>query len=50
VPAATAASPCSAAAIVEIQLAGAVVRVASGIDSALLTKVLRAVRASASRA
>jgi hypothetical protein len=38
------------ATVVEIQLADAVVRVASGIDGALLTAVLRAVRASASRA
>ena len=32
---------------VEVKLAGAVVRVASGMDGALLTAVLRAVRASA---
>jgi hypothetical protein len=50
VPAAAAASPRSVAAAVEIQLADAVVRVASGIDDGLLTAVLRAVRASASRA
>jgi transposase len=50
VPAAAAASPRLVATVVEIQLADAVVRVASGIDGALLTAVLRAVRASASRA
>lgn len=37
-----------AAATIEVGLAGAVVRVASGTDAALLTTVLRAVRASAS--
>ena len=35
--------------LVEVRLAGAVVRVVSGTDAALLTAVLRAVRASASR-
>jgi transposase len=35
---------------IEVTLAGAVVRVACGMDGALLTAVLRAVRASASRA
>ena len=34
---------------VEVRLAGAVVRVVAGTDAALLTAVLRAVRASASR-
>jgi transposase len=34
---------------IEVKLAGAVVRVASGMDAATLTTVLRAVRASASR-
>jgi transposase len=34
---------------IEVKLAGAVVRVACGMDGALLTVVLRAVRASASR-
>jgi transposase len=34
---------------VEVRLAGAVVRVAAGTDAVLLTAVLRAVRASASR-
>jgi transposase len=34
---------------IEVKLAGAVVRVASGMDGATLTTVLRAVRASASR-
>ena len=50
VPATAAASPRSVAAVVEIQLADAVVRVVSGIDGTLLTAVLRAVRASALRA
>ncbi len=44
VPAATSAAPA-----IEIKLAGAVVRVASGMDATTLTTVLRAVRASASR-
>ena len=40
----------SAAPVIEVKLAGAVVRVASGMDDAAqLTAVLRAVRASASR-
>jgi transposase len=40
----------AAAAVIEIKLAGAVVRVASSIDNAAeLTAILRAVRASASR-
>jgi hypothetical protein len=40
----------SAVAVIEVKLAGAVVRVVSGIDdTAQLTTVLRAVRASASR-
>jgi transposase len=34
---------------IEVELAGAVVRVASGLDATTLTTVLRAVRASASR-
>jgi transposase len=34
---------------VEVRLAGAVVRIAAGTDAALLTAVLRAVRASATR-
>jgi hypothetical protein len=33
--------------MIEVQLAGAVVRVAPGTDNALLTTVLRAVRTSA---
>jgi hypothetical protein len=38
------------AAVIEVKLAGAVVRVAAGMDDATqLTAVLRAVRASASR-
>jgi transposase len=36
--------------VIEVRLAGAVVRVVPGIDDAPLTAVLRAVRASASRA
>ncbi len=43
-PAATSAPP-----TIEVKLAGAVMRVASGMDAATLTTVLRAVRASASR-
>ena len=50
---AVAAGPVSAAAstpVVEIELAGAVVRVAAGADTAQLAAVLRAVRASATAA
>jgi transposase len=44
-------APTSAtAAVIEIKLAGAVVRVVSGTDVALLSEVLRAVRASSSSA
>lgn len=39
----------SAPAAIEVKLAGAVVRVASGMDATTLTTVLRAVRVSASR-
>ena len=39
----------SAPTVIEVRLAGAVVRVVSGADAALLVTVLRAVRASASR-
>ena len=46
-PAMTAPPVASSAPAVEVTLAGAVVRVASGTDGALLTAVLRAVRASA---
>lgn len=42
--------PSPALATIEVKLAGAVVRVAAGTDGALLTSVLRAVRASASGA
>lgn len=50
VPAEAVAPAASAAAVIEISLAGAVVRVASDVDNATqLTVVLRAVRASASR-
>ena len=38
----------SAGAVLEVLLAGAVVRVSTGVDPALLTTVLRAVRASGS--
>ena len=38
----------SVSAVIEVKLAGAVVRVASGMDATTLTAVLRAVRASAS--
>jgi len=45
-----AAPPTSTCAAIDIRLAGAVLRVAAGVpDTALLTAVLRAVRASASR-
>src|SRR5450755_1678732 len=48
VPVATA--PHAAAPVIEVRLAGAVVRIASGMDDAAqLTAVLRAIRASASR-
>ena len=51
VPPATAPRVASAAPVIEIKLAGAVVRVVSGMDDAAqLTVVLRAVRASGSRA
>jgi transposase len=51
VPPATVARTTSAAPVIEVKLAGAVVRVGSGMDdAALLTTVLRAVRASASSA
>jgi transposase len=43
------ASAASAPPMIEVKLAGAVVRVASGMDGSTLTTVLRAVRASASR-
>ena len=36
--------------VIEVEVAGAVVRVRSGMDVALLTSVLRAVRASAGAA
>ena len=57
VPIVTEAMPVRAAApaalaspVIEVRLAGAVVRVVSGLDDAQLTVVLRAVRASALRA
>jgi transposase len=46
-PASDRTSKPAAAPLIEIRLAGAVVRVAVGTDSTLLTEVLRAVRASA---
>jgi transposase len=50
IPAATVQRAASAASGIEVKLAGAVVRVSSGMDDAAqLTAVLRAVRASASR-
>ena len=45
----TAPPEASTASAIEVKLAGAVVRVACGMDGALSTAVLRAVRASASR-
>lgn len=49
-PAASPAAPEGGAApVIEVRLAGAVVRVIPGMDAGLLTTVLRAVRASASR-
>ena len=45
----TAASEAATSPVIEVELAGAVVRVAGGMDGVLLTTVLRAVRASASR-
>jgi transposase len=50
IPATPVSRPASAAPVIEVKLAGAVVRVVSGMDDAAqLTAVLRAVRASASR-
>jgi len=51
VPIVTEAAPSEASTVpvIEVKLAGAVVRVGGGIDGAVLTAVLRAVRASASR-
>ena len=48
-PAGEAAPAALAASVIEVRLAGAVVRVVSGLDEAQLTAVLRAVRASALR-
>jgi transposase len=45
---ATVPSQPSPPAVIEVKLAGAVVRVVSGMDGAMLTAVLRAIRASAS--
>ena len=50
VSAAPAGAAASAAAVIEIELAGAVVRVGPGLDGAVLSAVLRAVRSSASAA
>ena len=44
------AAACAPAPLIEVELAGAVVRVAAGTDARLLASVLRAVRASASPA
>jgi transposase len=49
-PAGEAAPTALATPVIEISLAGAVVRVVSGLDDAQLTTVLRAVRASVLRA
>jgi len=49
IPAAMVQRAASAAPGIEVKLAGAVVRVSSGMDAAQLTAVLRAIRASASR-
>jgi transposase len=49
IPSTAAPRPASAAAVIEVKLAGAVVRVVSGMDDAQLTAVLRAVRASVPR-
>ena len=48
-PAGAAAPAALSAAVIEISLSGAVVRVVSGLDDTQLTTVLRAVRASALR-
>jgi hypothetical protein len=48
-PTTTAPTVSSGSAVIEVKLAGAVVRVASGMDGVMLTEVLRAVRASATR-
>jgi len=50
IPLAPAPRPLSAAPVIEIRLAGAVVRVSATDDTARLTAVLRAVRASGSPA
>ena len=49
-PVREAAPAASASPVIEVRLAGAVVRVVSGLDDAQLTAVLRAVRASVLRA
>jgi len=49
-PTAKVAVPTPASAVIEIKLAGAVVRVVSGVDGELLTAVLRAVRCSSGAA
>jgi transposase len=50
IPVGEAAPAASATPVIEVRLAGAVVRVVPGLDDAQLTVVLRAVRASALRA
>jgi transposase len=49
-PVGEAAPAASSTSVIEVRLAGAVVRVVSGLDDAQLTAVLRAVRASVLRA
>ena len=50
VPAPAPAPEAASGPVIEVEVAGAVVRVRAGMDAALLTSVLRAVRASAGRA
>ena len=45
-PAPVSSVPVSSSPAIEVEIAGAVVRVLPGVDTALLTSVLRAVRAS----
>ncbi len=47
VPAPAPAPEAASGPVIEVEVAGAVVRVRAGMDAALLTSVLRAVRASA---
>jgi len=50
VPARVPAPEAASGPMIEVEVAGAVVRVPAGVDAALLTSVLRAVRASAAEA